>query len=356
MAFKRMAAAIYRRKISPTEAAIASLYRGLLKREPDPGGLRHFAQKVQNVGHLEPVIDALMRSDEFIRRHGVLPPVSRPDLRPKYPDRYDIRDGQLLFRVGDDHDFDALESAIFAEGYYESMGIYAPRIDRDKRFIASMVTGMGARSCLEIGCFSGPVLSLLHDAGVSVTGLDAAHLAFILAYPNIRSRIKFGDLLSTSFDQKFDTIVAMDVFEHFNPNKFASYIRHAANLLSPGGRIILNSPMYGPDRIFGTVADYEQPEWRETADRAFWRVFPCDELGWPKHGHLIWAAPAWWERQFAEGGLVRDEAAENVLQDVAAPILAENPARKIMFILRRKEDTTAIPLEQFEHQIRLAIA
>jgi 2-polyprenyl-3-methyl-5-hydroxy-6-metoxy-1,4-benzoquinol methylase len=83
-------------------------------------------------------------------------------------------------------------------------------IDLDKRVTAAIARALGAKSCLELGCFSGPVLSLLEQAGIEVKGVDASQLAFVLACPNVRGRVLFGDLLSLNID-KYDVVLAMDI-------------------------------------------------------------------------------------------------------------------------------------------------
>lgn len=123
-------------------------------------------------------------------------------------------------------------------------------------------------------------------------GVDASHLAFVLAYPNIRSRILFGDLLSQEFDRSFDVFLGMDILEHLNPLRMPRYIARIASLIGRDGYAYINSPMFGTDHTFGTPFQQTLAEWRETGDARFWRHMECDEKGWPLHGHLVWASPA----------------------------------------------------------------
>ena len=50
-------------------------------------------------------------------------------------------------------------------------------IDPDKDITAAIVRGLGARGCFELGCFTGSVISILADAGVSILGTEVSHLS-----------------------------------------------------------------------------------------------------------------------------------------------------------------------------------
>src|SRR6516165_10074714 len=56
--------------------------------------------------------------------------------------------------------------------------------------------------------------------------------------------------------------------------------------IKPNGLIIMNSPMFGNDPIFGTVFQQDRPQWQQIADNNFFRHWPCDPKGWPMHGHM----------------------------------------------------------------------
>ena len=85
-------------------------------------------------------------------------------------------------------------------------------------------------------------------------------------------------------------------------------------------------PCSGRTRPFGNPFPTYLPEWERVGDATFWRRMHCDSLGWPKHGHLVWASPGWWERKFKENGLVRDKEIEGVIQDVLSGFF-KNDAR-----------------------------
>ena len=123
-----------------------------------------------------------------------------------------------------DADIALMASLIDRHRFYDRFGVWSPVIDHDKEITAAIVRGLGARSCFELGCFTGPVISLLADAGVSVLGAEVSHLAFAFAYPNVRDSNVFGDLLSLDIDRRFDVVLCMDVLEHVSPLKLDQYI------------------------------------------------------------------------------------------------------------------------------------
>ena len=70
-----------------------------------------------------------------------------------------------------------MESLIQRHRYYDGLGVWSPFIDLDKEITAALVRGLGAHSCFELGCYTGPVLSLLAEAGVDVLGAEVSHTA-----------------------------------------------------------------------------------------------------------------------------------------------------------------------------------
>jgi SAM-dependent methyltransferase len=231
-----------------------------------------------------------------------------------------------------------MESLITKYRYYDSFGVWAPKIDLDKRVTAAIVQGLGARSCIELGCFTGPVLSLLADQGVDVCGVEVSHLAFLLAHANVYEKLLFGNLLDLSFDRHFDVFLGMDILEHLNPLDLDRYVARLAQLVAPRGFAYINSPMFGTDDVFGTVFDAYLPEWRQAGEGEYWRYMHCDAKGWPMHGHLVWASPKWWESLFLKHGLVRDREIERAIHDLLRPFFEKHaPARRSLFVLRHSD-------------------
>lgn len=319
------------------EDVVDGLYHGLLDRPADPGGLASHVHALESGASLADVVRGMIDSGEFrLKRPIVTGRDFLPDLTIMYPEKY-IRKGNesSVFKVTSDQDFDFLESLIEQYRFYDSNDVYSPLIDLDKRITASIIKSLGAKSCIELGCFTGPVLSVLAEAGIEVCGVDVSHLAFVLAYRNIRERLRFGDLLSLSFARKFDVFCAMDVFEHLNPRKIDAYFGKVASLLEDSGFVYLNSPMFGTDDVFGTPMEQYIPEWRCEGDRTYFHYLHCDALGWPMHGHILLASPTWWENAFKRQGLVRDRSIEAVLHRILKPVFDNySPARRSLFVLR----------------------
>lgn len=340
----RRLSSLWKRRASDdsAEQLVTQLYRGLLGREPDPGGLRSHADALSAGMPLADIARNMVGSDEFNQKQSYLrvAPAQLPDLVEQHPARYHRNDdGSATLTVREDADFDWIERAIHEHRYYDSFGVWSPVVDIDKRVIAAIAAGLGATRCLELGCFTGPVLSLLHERGIDVTGVEISHLAFVLAYPAIRSRIRYGDLLSLDLQPPYDALIAMDILEHLNPLKLDQYLTRLGQLLHRDGYCLINSPMFGPDDVFGEVAPPFLPEWRAAGPAQFWRHLHCDARGWPMHGHLVWASPQWWERQFEAHGLVRDRDIERSIHARLGAFFEHcAPARKTLFVLKHGDN------------------
>lgn len=329
-----------------TANTVEELYRGIFNREPDRGGGSHYASRLRAGEPLSGVLRHMLASQEFhgSRNLRAIKQSELQDITSELPRPYVTEMGldnliHHVFRVEDDSEFDLLEQLIIEHRFYDSFGGWGYAIDLDKRVTAAIAKGLGAASCLDVGCSNGPVISLLADAGMEVTGVDFSHLAFALALPNVRDHMRYGDLLTLEFDRKFDVVLAMDFFEHLHPLKVGRHIERAAALIEQDGYLIVNSPMFGTDRVFGTPFPLHLEEWTNEPQDTFWRHIPCDAKGWPWDGHLIWAGVAYWEKQFAAAGLVRDVVIEAAIQESLKGFFEHfAPARKAIFVLRHPDN------------------
>jgi hypothetical protein len=325
------------------ECIVTALYRGILDREPDRRGLAEKLIRLRFGTPLEKVVRTFIASPEFRIRffQEVVPSSPMPDLKISIPDKYEtqmVRGGPMSVYVArTDKDIALMESLIERHRFYDRFGVWSPIIDHDKRITAAIARGLGAGSCFELGCFTGPVMSVLAEAGVAVAGSEVSHLALAFAYPNIRTAIMFGDLLSLGIDRKFDVVLCMDVLEHISPIRLNGYIKKILSILDVDGFIYLNAPMWGNDDMFIPSEEPYLEEWLVVGDASYWRHWPCDDTGWPIHGHLVWASPAWWEAKFAAYGLIRDRTVEKVIHRRLARFLANTPGRRTLFVLRRSE-------------------
>ena len=240
-----------------------------------------------------------------------------------------------VYVARNDADIALMVSLIDKHRFYDRFGVWSPVIDPDKEIIAAIVRGLGARSCFELGCFTGSVIGLLADAGVKVLGTEVSHLAFAFAQPNIREAMIFGDLLTLDIDRRFDVVLCMDVLEHISPLRLDHYIEKLVSLIDEEGYLYVNAPMWGKDHVFGVFEEPYLEEWLAIGDQSYWRHWPCDDRGWPIHGHLVWASPEWWERKFRAYGLVRDTAIEQVIHQNLADFFNQATGRRCLFVLRR---------------------
>jgi SAM-dependent methyltransferase len=347
------------------EALVGALYRALLGRDADPEGLAGKVEALRAGGAIEDIARDFVESDEFYARmlRRLVPASALPDLTRIMPDRYrpapPAAEAPLLYLAPADADIERMEALIREHRYYDRFDVWSPVVDLDKILIAEIVRGLGARSCFEMGCFTGPVLSLLAESGITVAGCEISHTALAFAYPNIRGAIRYGDLRDLEIDRKFDVALCMDVLEHLSPLRLDGYIARLASLLAEDGRVYLNSPMFGPDPVFGAIAALRLDSWRSIGDSGFWREWPCDESGWPLHGHLIWASPNWWTARFAAHGLERDVAVEQVIHHRLRGFFAQTPGRRMLFVLRRadsRRDPAAVAAALDAHLAAVAAA
>ena len=323
---------------------VSALYEGLVGRVADVDGLNHHVEALHSGLPLSTVIRNIAHSEEFKAKAIELafPPADLPDLTKIMPQHYRVEQAEhgacTVFHANTDDDISKMERMIGEYRYYDNLGVWNPRIDLDKRVTASIVRGLGARSCLEIGCFTGPVLSVLKDAGLEVAGIEVSHLAFVISYPNIRNKIMYGDLLSLRLEQQFDVVVGMDVLEHISPLKLGLTFERIAKMIPRSGYVFINSPMFGEDDVFGTVFPPYLEEWRRVGAAGFWRDFDCSPTGWPLHGHLVWASVEWWEQIAKDSGLVRDRIVEAAIQAELSEFFRHSaPARQSLFVLRHAD-------------------
>jgi 2-polyprenyl-3-methyl-5-hydroxy-6-metoxy-1,4-benzoquinol methylase len=320
---------------------INAMYAGILERSPDEGGSEHHLNLLKNGTQLADLIRYMIASEEFKSKNASasLNKIILPDLTALYPEKYSQKAGDFsIFNAHSDEEFRFIESMIVKHRYYDAPGVWSPEINLDKHVTAAIVRSLGAKSCIELGCSGGPVLSLLSDKGVDVCGVEVSHLAFLQAYANIHDKMRYGTLLNLDFDTSYDVFLAMDVFEHLNPLDLNKYIERAKKLVKHDGFVFLNSPMFGTDDMFGSPFGVHLKEWQEAGENDYWSDLHCDARGWPMHGHLVWASPKWWENLFLQHGLVRDRGIEKVMHEVLGTFFDKvGPARRSFFILRRHD-------------------
>jgi len=115
----------------------------------------------------------------------------------------------------------------------------------DARAFAGETRGLlvAASEVLEIGFGSGAFLAWAQSRGARVTGIE------IIPQLAEAARSRGIELLSPAFEdvaeenrERFDTIVAYDVFEHFSQNQIIVRLRAAAIMLKFGGKLLVRFP------------------------------------------------------------------------------------------------------------------
>jgi SAM-dependent methyltransferase len=326
------------------EDFVRNIYRGTLHREPDGDSFFKFVNGLSSgrISQLD-VVEEIARSPDnwVVATNNIFGKHNLPNLFEHYPSRYTLTPGTPghgninVFIATEDADFDWLESHIYSDGFYETVGEWILVPYEGFSILADQICELGGNSVLEIGCSNGQVIKALLDSGKDANGIEVSHLSMALASSVVRPRIYFGDILTLKLGKKFDIIAAFDVFEHLNPMKLSRYLKKCRELLNPNGILYVNSPMFGNDRIFGEVFGFYIEAWYNSCDGLF-RYFEVDERGWPRSGHLIWARPDWWEAQFTRHGMVRDEHAEAMLHSKYADYFTQAPARKSLMVLRKE--------------------
>jgi 2-polyprenyl-3-methyl-5-hydroxy-6-metoxy-1,4-benzoquinol methylase len=327
------------------ETFLRNIYRELLHREIDPDGLSGCLHRLAQGEDRFSIAFTIVASAECRDRvRSSQPPLpSRRNLVAAKPFKYNNSDELLIFTVSADADYDWLERMILENHYYEAPGPWGYDIDLDKRILAEFMSFFMPARGLEIGCGTGAVLKCLLDLGHTVEGVEISRWSVGRAWPEIRHSIHVCDLLDLPpSSKKYGLIFGMDVFEHFNPIKLGMYLDRLSSLLTPEGFVVINVPAFGDDAVFGCVHPYEVPEWHQAAaDHTMFRQVPCDELGYPLKGHLVWADTRWWQALFLAHGFVREKGIELALHALFDEVMSYSEARKSYFVFSRNPGRNA---------------
>lgn len=119
-----------------------------------------------------------------------------------------------------------------------------------------MVSGLGAKSVLDVGCGSGPLFEPLAERGIKVTGIDPAPAMVALArqkaaaYPDLVV-VELRSWEEISEVDSYDTAVALGVFDYVDdPGDLLARMGKAArgvvaSFPAPGLRLELRKLRYG---------------------------------------------------------------------------------------------------------------
>jgi hypothetical protein len=329
----------------PDTAFLEDAYRQILGREADQDGLNYYGALLSEGTSRTAVLMSLVSSEEFVNN---LRPreVALPDLRTRRPECYrssvDRTTGQSIpvFEAAGPSDYDWLEAQIVQNGYYERPGVWNLGVDTDKRVMAEIVASFEPERALELGCAAGAVIECLEGLGVPAEGIEISAMAVARASPIVRPRIRTGDLLALDLPASYEMVFGLDVFEHLNPNRMDSYVERLAAITRAGGYLFCNIPAFGSDPVFGTVFPLYLDRWeREAAAGRHFSTLHVDDLGYPLHGHLIWADTAWWEGRFQAQGFRRESEIEGALhRKYDAYMDKRSRARKAYYVFSKEGD------------------
>lgn len=331
--------------LQPDAVFLEDAYRQILGREADQDGLNYYGALLREGTSRTTVLMSLVRSDEFVSKLRPRQP-ALPDLRTRRPDRYGSRVDQTtgqsvpVFEATGPSDYDWLEAQIVRNGYYERTGVWNFGVDTDKRVMAEIVASFEPERALELGCAAGAVIECLEGLGVRAEGIEISAMAVARASPTVRPRIRTGDLLALDLPASYEMVFGLDVFEHLNPNRIDAYAERLAAITRVRGYLFCNIPAFGSDPIFGTVFPLYLDQWeREAAAGRHFSTLHVDDLGYPLHGHLIWADTAWWKRRFEAQGFRREVEIEGALhRKYDAYMDKRSRARKAYYVFSKEGD------------------
>jgi SAM-dependent methyltransferase len=328
------------------EEFLGYIYKKLLGREPDPVGRAHQLKFLRAGNSRAALVLNLTEAPEFIFKivkDNIHVYIELPPIKDERPDRFEIlgdrwgKEKTWVFRVAEENDFDWLERKILENGYYERPGVWSFIVDEDKRMMADIAAEFSPRSVLDIGCANGAVLKCLLDKGIAGEGVEISRMALDKVLPEVKGRVHFGDLLELRLTGRYDLVLGLDIFEHFNPRQLDAAIEEIFRLLEDGGYLFANIPAFGKDVVFGEIFPVAYSEWdSDSAAGRYFRTIPVDGYGYPKNGHLICATTEWWVEQFERAGFRRELELERALHNSFDAAMDEiSPARRSYYVFSK---------------------
>ncbi len=257
------------------DVLIHELYRGILGREPDPEGLRHYSAALAQGHPPADIMRALLASPEFIERQGLrvplmpahyaLPMRIEHDLSDSDRDRLWAHIGQIWASQGQNDPFWSVISA----PAYRMASITDAAIDTFYRGGAHEVERIDAwlrRSgfelrpdmvCMEFGCGVGRLTGWLARRCKHLHALDISppHLARTAARVRATATTNVSlTLLGTPAElgalPAIDLFVSFLVLQHNPPPIIALILGRAFQRLTPGGLALFQLPTYHQDYSF----------------------------------------------------------------------------------------------------------
>jgi 2-polyprenyl-3-methyl-5-hydroxy-6-metoxy-1,4-benzoquinol methylase len=115
-----------------------------------------------------------------------------------------------------------------------------------RRYVKFFVEARSKR-VVDLGCGRGLFLGLLRDAGIDPVGVDGSAEVVEVCKKAGFNDTRRMDVLSflreaTSRGETFDGVFCSHVIEHLDSESAVELIRGIANILAPGGRLVLATP------------------------------------------------------------------------------------------------------------------
>ena len=174
---------------------------------------------------------------------------------------------------------------------------YNPALEARYRIVVESVRTNPGGSLLDVGCGDGYLLSQLAGSIDEGIGIDSEEEAV-----RVGSQM-LGDLQHCSLqmnvcydlpfeDARFDWVTSTDVIEHLEDP--AQHLAEIARVLKPGGRLVLTTPKYRPDRMWDErhVQEFKAEKLRGLLDQYFSEVEM--RFFWPRWASRIYETKVGW--------------------------------------------------------------
>jgi 2-polyprenyl-3-methyl-5-hydroxy-6-metoxy-1,4-benzoquinol methylase len=140
-------------------------------------------------------------------------------------------------------------------GYYDDLvqrGNPVRRLWHLSKFerVLDYLPALPHQAILDVGCFAGTFLALIPEArferqvGVDILAdqiefASSRYKTSFRSFKHVRSMDELGRL-----GGKFDCVTLIEVIEHLTHDEVRSVLEHIADVLRPGGRLVLTTPNY----------------------------------------------------------------------------------------------------------------
>lgn len=113
------------------------------------------------------------------------------------------------------------------------------------------------RKILDMGCGPGALMTLLHELGLDVSGVDFAEASKQLADPAVRDRISVGSVIDVALpDNAFDLVICREVFEHMTVLQCQKSVQNICRITSK--YVYLTTRFHGAPRdLFDVTTEFE---------------------------------------------------------------------------------------------------